>query len=74
MSLFGIFIVGLILYYLYKHLRAIVHVLFGSNQQPTQQQQTSRQNRQQQPPKPESGNHIIHDDEGEYVDFEEIKD
>ena len=71
MGLFGAIIVGFIVYFLYKRIRAIYHVLFNStpgNRRPP------HDNRQTQQPKQESNNRIIHDDEGEYVDFEEIKD
>lgn len=71
MGLFGAIIVGFIAYFLYKRIRAIYKVLF--NNTPDNHRQT-HSNRQTQQPKQESNNRIIHDDEGEYVDFEEIKD
>ncbi len=71
MGLFGAIIVGFIVYFLYKRIRAIYNVLFNST--PDNRRQTQN-NRQTQQPKQESNNRIIHDDEGEYVDFEEIKD
>ena len=64
MGLFGAIIVGFIAYFLYKRIRAIYNVLFNS----------APDNRQPQQPKQENNNRIIHDDEGEYVDYEEIKD
>lgn len=71
MGLFGAIIVGFIIYFLYKRIRAIYNVLFNST--PSNHRQTQN-TRQPQQPKQESNNRIIHDDEGEYVDFEEIKD
>mgnify|MGYP002521382350 CR=1 FL=1 len=71
MGLFGAIIVGFIAYFLYKRIRAIYNVLFNST--PDNRRQTQN-NRQAQQPKQENNNRIIHDDEGEYVDYEEIKD
>ncbi len=76
MGLFGAIIVGFIIYFLYKRIHAIYNVLFGNHPDNRHQGPTTRpdNSRQTQRNKQESGNRIIHDDEGEYVDFEEIKD
>jgi hypothetical protein len=72
MSLLGLIFFGIIIYFLYKNLRGIFGEVFGSShkQQPYRQnpdEQTTANN------KPEK-NKIVKEDEGEYVDFEEIKD
>ncbi len=75
MGLFGAIIVGFIIYFLYKRIHAIYKILFNAPHHRPQNQAPRQDNsRQTQRPKQESGNRIIHDDEGEYVDFEEIKD
>ena len=74
MSLIFIIIAIIFFYLLYKRISAIYHALFRPAEEKRQKTYTPRQEQPKQQTKQESGNRIIHDDEGEYVDFEEIKD
>lgn len=73
MSLFGLIFFGLIIYFLFKNLRGIFGELFGSSQHHEPKNYGSNQNAAPQDPKSDK-NKMVKEDEGEYVDFEEIKD
>lgn len=73
MSLFGILVIGFLVYLLYKSLRGSSAALFGSqkHQEPPRDRAAdadAAKAAQQQKTK------VVKHDEGEYVDFEEIKD
>ncbi|MBQ8099493.1 MAG: DUF4834 family protein [Bacteroidaceae bacterium] len=76
MGLLEIILFCIIIYYVFKYLKEIVHTLFSPSaknyNQRTTQQGSSSQRKQPEAKPQESGNRIIKDDEGEYIDFEEV--
>ena len=71
----GLLVVALTLAFGFSFLRAIFRALFGSSPQPqtkSSSRQKTNQNSKQQ--KTSSDTKIFKQEEGEYVDFEEIKD
>lgn len=73
MSLLGLIFFGLIIYFLFKNLRGIFGELFGSTQHHEPNNYAGNQNAASQDAKSDKDK-IVKEDEGEYVDFEEIKD
>lgn len=75
MGLISLLVFGFIIYLVFKYVRNIANVIHQASKQNGQQRTNGFNTRsaQQATGKPESHNRIIKDDEGEYVDFEEVE-
>lgn len=78
MSFLTIVFILILVYFLSKPLRNIMNAVFGDKEQhydsQSQQSTGSQKTSNKTSMNTESKNRIIKDDEGEYVDYEEIKD
>jgi len=73
MSLIGLLFFGIIIYFLFKNLGGIFGEIFGTPQRHQTNNPADNQNAAAKDSKSDK-NKIVKEDEGEYVDFEEIKD